>query len=159
MVQGILTVIAIAAGGWWFLQQGLSKPRIRIDQTLTYRPLADSADLWLVTVDVRATNIGSVGVHLDKGWLVIGQVNPLPGHDLLTAELKELWLQPGEGDQAMFHTYEVSRSVQTLQLISNYKVPDKQLYWTLISVADLQSDDSAGRQSAASATRTSARRP
>ena len=157
IVQGILTVIAIAAGGWWFLQQGLAKPRIRIDQTVTYRPMAGSPDLWLIAVDVRATNIGSVGVHLDKGWLVVGQVNPLPGRDLLKADLKELWLQPGEGDQALFHTYQVPATVKTLQLISNYQVPGKKLYWTLISVADLQADDSAGKESAASPTKTGAK--
>ncbi len=141
-VQGIATVIAIAAGGWWFLQQGLAKPRVKIDQTVTFRPLAGSDTEWLIAVDVRATNTGSVAVHLSSGDITIAQVNPVPGGKLLSDDLRELWLEPGESDQALFRTYKVPKQISTLQLTSEYRVPGKEFYWSLVSVADLKTDES-----------------
>jgi hypothetical protein len=148
-LQSVFTIIAIIAGGWWFLQQGLAKPRIRLEHTVTCRPLSGEPDVWLLTVDVRVSNTGSVDVHLSKGTLLIGQINPVPGKDLKTETLKELWLEPGESDQAAFRTFEIPKSIKTIQVNSTYSVPGADLEWDFSSAGDLQED---GMRAAATAS-------
>lgn len=137
LIQNVLATLAIIAGAWWFFQQGLSKPRVNLEQTVTCRPLADSPDTWLVGVDIKVSNIGSVAVHLKEGELIIGQMNPLPGHDLQRTSLKELWLEPGESDQAAFLTVSVPNKVKTVFVESKYSVPGKSQFWSLRSATDL----------------------
>jgi hypothetical protein len=138
IVQSVSTIGAILAAGWWFLAQRNLKPQIKLEQTITQRPLAGKPGKYLVAIDVRATNIGKVNVSLPPGKLLLTQINPVPGTDLDTLPLKDMDLDPGEGDQAAFTTVVVNESIRTIQATSTYSVPGKEDYdWQLLSLADI----------------------
>ena len=71
------------------------------------------------------------------------QINPVPGEALLPdTPLKDLVLDPGEGDQALFKTFIVPDSIRTIEVVSRYGVPDeKNYFWQLESAADLGSSE------------------
>ncbi|MGA2171031.1 MAG: hypothetical protein ABSG62_22830 [Terracidiphilus sp.] len=141
IIQGITTVVAIVAGGYWFFLQRSTKPQLKLDQTVTQRAVEGEPQKTLISVDVRATNIGKVKVDLDPGELDLTQVNPepaAPGGALASYKLKRLTLEPGESDQAAFVAVDVWDTIKTIQVHSDYKVPnEKSLYWNLLSFADI----------------------
>ena len=138
IIQGLVTILALVAGGYWFVLQRSTKAQVKIDQTVTQRPAADHPDQTLITIDVRATNIGKVKVVLSAGALDLMQINPTPGKPLISFELKELTLEPGESDQAIFRTLKVQSTVKTIQVHSEYPVPgEKNKYWNLLSGVDI----------------------
>lgn len=139
-LQGIATILAILAGGYWFFLQESLKPQVKLDQTVTQRSLAGESDQTYITVDVRTTNIGKVKVDLKPGELDLREVNPTPqgSGSLGSYPLKALILEPGESDQAIFQALIVPNSVKTIQVHSDYAVPGKtKEYWNLLSVVDL----------------------
>jgi hypothetical protein len=105
-----------------FLQRS-TKPQVKLDQTVTQRPVAGDDDEILITVDVRATNIGKVKVDLQPGQFDLLRLNPPQGGPLISYALRALSLEPGESDQALFKTVIVRSSVKTVQVHSDYKVP------------------------------------
>jgi hypothetical protein len=136
--QGLFTIGAILAAGFWFFDQESLKPQIKLEQTITQRPLDGQPDETLIAVDVRVTNLSKVRVKLSDGRMWLAQINPVPGKDLTDESLKDLQLDPGEGDQAFFKTYIVSNDIRTIQLTSRYMVPNEKNYdWELESAADL----------------------
>jgi hypothetical protein len=136
--QGVFTIGAIVAAGIWFIEQQSLKPQIKLEQTISQRAEAGKPGFWLVAVDVRATNLGKVKVALHGGRVWLKQINPVPGEDLIDVPLKDLELDPGEGDQAIFKTFELPDYVHTLQVTSNYGVPnDKAYYWQLESASEI----------------------
>jgi hypothetical protein len=136
--QGIFTIGAIIAAGFWFFKQESLKPQVKLDQTVSQRAAAGKPGFWLIAVDVRAINIGKVKVSLHGGKMWLKQINPIPGEDLIDTPLKDLELDPGEGDQAIFKTFELPDYIHTLQVTSNYGVPDvKGYYWELESAAEI----------------------
>lgn len=143
VAQAVFTIGAILAAGIWFYEQHSSTPRIKLDQSITQRTLAGTPGFYLIAVDVRATNIGRVRVHLSKGMMGLTQINPVPGEALLPdTPLKDLVLDPGEGDQALFKTFIVPDSIRTIEVVSRYGVPDeKNYFWQLESAADLGSSE------------------
>lgn len=137
IVQGVLTIIAICAGGWWFLEQESIKPQVKIDQTITQRPLNGESSETLITVDVRATNIGKTKVELSPGTMQVSQINPIPGYQIIEYPLRPLLLEPGESDQALFRAIRLDKSTLTIQVHSEYPVPDSQNVWNLLSAVDV----------------------
>ncbi|WP_348266771.1 hypothetical protein [Edaphobacter sp. DSM 109919] len=142
IIQAVATVLAIAGGLIWFVLQRSTKPEVKIEQTVTHRSVAGHPDQSLISVDVRATNVGKVKVDLEPGVLEILQINPILEKDKQTAwpkfQLKRLTLEPGESDQALFRDFIVPATVQTIQIHSRYTVPGEPgLYWNLLSFADI----------------------
>jgi hypothetical protein len=154
--QGIATILAIIAGGYWFFLQRGTKPQIKLEQTVTQRAVAGEPHETLIVVDVRVTNTGKVKVDLDPGELELMQVNPIPTDPkaalLDSFELKRVTLEPGESDQALFRDDIVPDSIKTIQVHSDYKVPtdkilfwnlkDKNMYWNLLSFVDIDANAS-----------------
>jgi hypothetical protein len=94
MLQGLLTMGAICAGGWWFFEQESVKPEVKLEQTVTQRALGNDLSQVLLTIDVRATNLGKTKVELTKGQMELSQINPIPGGSLETDPLQPLILEP-----------------------------------------------------------------
>jgi len=153
-IQGIATILAIIAGGYWFFLQRGTKPQIKLEQTVTQRAVAGEPHETLIVVDVRVTNTGKVKVDLDSGELQLTQVNPIPTDPksarLESFELKRVTLEPGESDQALFRDAIIMDNIKTIQVHSDYKVPlekilfwnlkDKNLYWNLLSFVDIDAN-------------------
>ncbi|WP_158943149.1 hypothetical protein [Granulicella sp. S190] len=150
IVQGVATILAIAAGAYWFLLQRSIKPQIKLEQTVTHRLVEGDPGLTLVTVDVRATNIGKVKVELEPGRMELRQINPkaeaastptsasVVPEPLIKLELKAMTLEPGESDQALFRAVQVVSEIKTIQVFSVYPVSRAgNKYWNLLSVADI----------------------
>jgi hypothetical protein len=131
IVQGTLTILGIFAAGMWFFAQRSDKPQIKLEHFATDRALSSARQMSLVAVEVRVTNVGKVKVHLDPGNLQIDQFNPVPGVTLLTGKkkLKELELEPGESDQALFEVYQLPDYIKTIQIHSDYDVPNTGRIW------------------------------
>jgi hypothetical protein len=137
-LQGVATIGAILAGAYWFFLQRSTKPQVKLDQTVTQRPVVGDDDEILITVDVRATNIGKVKVDLQPGQFDLLRLNPPQGGPLISYALRALSLEPGESDQALFKTVIVRSSVKTVQVHSDYKVPGTgNNYWNLLSAVDI----------------------
>lgn len=137
IVQGLLTIGAICAGGWWFFEQESIKPQVKIDQTVTQRPLNGDSSETLITVDVRATNIGKIKVELPVGDMEVSQINPIPGYPISDYPLRSLLLEPGESDQALFQSIRLNKSTLTIQVHSKYPVPGSKNVWNLLSAVDI----------------------
>lgn len=139
LLQGLGTILALTGGAYWFYLQRNTEPQIKLDQIVTQRPLAGTDDRTLITVEVRATNIGKVKVALQPGSMDIRQLNPT-GTDapLKVLSLVPLTLEPGETDQSLFKTFVLYNDVKTVQVHSQYRVPrDREMYWNLYSPVDL----------------------
>jgi hypothetical protein len=138
ILQSLVTIAAILAGGIWFMLQRSTKPEVKIEHMVTQRPVDGSIGMWLVAIEVRVTNVGKVKVDLGQGIMNLSQVNPVPGSELVAADLRDLRLEPGESDQALFRTYQIPETVKTIQVHSRYEVPGAHhLYWNLLSLADI----------------------
>jgi hypothetical protein len=150
-IQGIATIIAIVAGGYWFFLQRSDKPEVKLDQVITQRGLEGESDQILITLDVRATNTGKTRVDLSDGELDLTQLNPTPGVSLHSYPLKVMTLEPGESDQALFRAVILPNAIRTIQLHTFYRVPGQtNEYWNLLSVADI--DPTPDRKKLASPT-------
>lgn len=124
ILQSVLTIIAIVLGGGWFLYQETLKPELKLEHTITKRKLQGVPGAWIVSVEVTATNTGKVRETLHGGFLNILQANPLPGRPIFDpTPLNDLQLDPGETDQALFKTYEISDARATIEVQSQYPVP------------------------------------
>ena len=144
-IQGIATIVAICAGAYWFFMQRSTNPQVKLDQTVTQRLAVAQSNQTLITVDVRATNIGKVKVDLGPGQLELFQINPSPAPPtaLISYTLKALTLVPGESDQAIFAAIKVQNTVKTVQVHSYYPVPhESKKYWNLLSAVDIGTDAS-----------------
>ena len=149
-MQGILTIIAIAAGGWWFYAQESMKPEVKIDQVVTQRRLADSEEI-LVAIDVHVSNVGKTKVELERGILELSDINPPTPGVLWSRDLPLITLEPGESDQAAFVTVAVPPEIKTLQIHSLYRVPHSNMYWNLLSAVDIGAD--TGKKQEATSTK------
>ena len=151
-LQGIATITALITAAIWFYMQRSTKPQVKLDQIISQRQVANDPDHFLVTIDVRASNIGKTKVDLQPGELDIRQFNPTPGRPLFSFPLKQLRLEPGESDQAVFQAIELDNTIKSIQIHSDYKVPGKgSEYWNLLSVADI--GDTTSRKSSESSVR------
>jgi hypothetical protein len=137
ILQAILTISAILAAGWWFLKQESIKPQVKIEQTVTQRVLGNNPSENLITVDVRATNMGKTKVQLAEGEMEVSQINPIPGYSIVSYPLRALVLEPGESDQALFRTIRLNKSTLTVQIHSKYSVPNSKNIWNLLSAVDI----------------------
>jgi hypothetical protein len=139
ILQGVVTVAALLCGGYWFFIQRNLSEQIKLEHTVTQRPVADKADHTLLTVDVRLTNVGKVRVNnLSQGNLEVMQLNPTGNPTpLVNIPLSNPTLEPGESDQALFRTISINNAVKTIQLRSTYPVPNSKLSWEFVSAADI----------------------
>jgi hypothetical protein len=137
ILQSLFTIGAILAAGWWFIKQESIKPQVKIEQTVTQRALGNNPSEILITVDVRATNMGKTKVELDQGVTEVSQVNPIPGYSIIKYPLRRLLLEPGESDQALFRTVRLNKTTLTIQLHSEYPVPHTNEVWNLLSAVDI----------------------
>ena len=148
ILQGLLTISAILAAGWWFLKQESVKPQVKIEQTVTQRVLGNDPSENLITVDVRATNMGKTKVQLSEGEMEVSQINPIPGYSIVKYPLRALVLEPGESDQALFRAIRLNKSTLTVQIHSKYVVPHSTNIWNLLSAVDI-GDKQTRKESAA----------
>jgi hypothetical protein len=149
ILQSVLTIGAICAGAWWFFKQESIKPQIKIDQTISQRALNGESSEVLITVDVRATNIGKTKVELPVGKMEVAQINPIPGYKIDEYPLRTLLLEPGESDQALFQAIRLDKSTLTIQVRSEYPVPGSNNAWSLLSAVDI-GDGGTKKESASS---------
>jgi hypothetical protein len=165
VIQGAATVAAVLLGGWWFWEQRSINKNIKLDQTVSWeRPASGEANVFLVAVDVRATNIGKVKADLKPGLLEVTQVNPrTPKPTILyTDSLDDVTLEPGESAQARFVILPIYSTVKAIQVHTCYEVPASawariwmpsvdcehaehgdskgNKYWSLLSVAEIGGD-------------------
>ena len=136
-MQSLITIVAILAGGYWFVAQRSLKPQVKLEQTITQRALDGEAGWLLVAVDVRATNVGKTKVSLTKGSIELIQVNPLPGQSMAVFALPAMDLEPGESDQAILHTWKIPSYLRTIEVHSSYPVPSSKEFWNLRSLVDV----------------------
>lgn len=136
-MQSLITIVAILAGGYWFVAQRSLKPQVKLEQTITQRALDGEAGWLLVAVDVRATNVGKTKVSLTKGSIELIQVNPLPGQSMAVFALPAMDLEPGESDQAILHTWKTPSYLKTIEVHSSYPVPSSKEFWNLRSLVDV----------------------
>jgi hypothetical protein len=137
VLQSIATIAAIICGGIWFYMQRSTKPQVKLDQTITQRTLTGSNDT-LITIDVRATNIGKTKVTLNYGQFDLDQLNPTGVGRLWGSPLADnLNLEPGESDQALFKTLILDSSIKTVQAHSDYPVPGTNKFWNLLTAVDV----------------------
>jgi hypothetical protein len=126
IVQSILAIAAILAGLCWFFMQGIVKPNVKMEQVVSQRHLAKTPSTSLIWVEVRATNLGKVPVHLHNGSLIMTLDDP-EQKGLQTigdpVPLQELTLSPGESDQAVVHAYELPLGYNVVSIQSQYQVP------------------------------------
>lgn len=160
-IQGITTIAALVLAGWWFLEQRSADKNIKLDQTVSWEQAVGEDHTLLVTIEVRATNIGKVRVPLAPGLLEVLQVNPRTAAPvfLYKTDLDPMTLEPGENAQARFHVLAVYDSVKAIQVHSCYQVPGsawksvdcafaeanpdparKNRYWNLLSIAAIGAD-------------------
>lgn len=110
--QGLATIAAACAGGWWFWQQGLAKPRAKLDHKITHVQL--SRDVILLVVDIEVENIGSTPFTLNCGKVRVWEMRPerdvgifnvkqnecnVPVHDLAPNEIDNIHVEvdvPGD---------------------------------------------------------------
>jgi hypothetical protein len=125
ILQSILTILAILLGGAWFLYQETLKPELKLEHVVTKRRLQGASNVWLISVEVIATNTGKVRERLHGGTLNVVQVNPLPGSPIFDQPMPlfDLQLDPGESDQALFRTFQVSDARSTIEIQSRYPFP------------------------------------
>ncbi len=155
-IQGVVTILALLAGGVWFLLQRANKPQVKLDQTVTQRPVAGQPEMTLITLDVRATNVGKIKVDLEPGTVELMELNPeqdVPQNvpqsvPKIAFPLQRMTLEPGESDQAIFQTVNLPNSIHTIQVHSEYAVPGTKKYWNLLSSVDI--GGSSDRKEAAS---------
>jgi len=144
----VVTILALVAGGVWFLLQRSNKPQVKLDQTVTQRPVAGNPEMTLITLDVRATNVGKIKVDLEPGTVELMQLNPEQDVPKVAFPLQRMTLEPGESDQAIFQTVNLPNSIHTIQVHSEYAVPGTKKYWNLLSSVDI--GGSSDRKEAAS---------
>lgn len=137
ILQSLATILAIVCGAIWFYMQRSTKYQVKLDQTITQRPLAGSKNT-LITIDVRATNIGKTKVTLQHGQFDLRQLNPTGFGALKSFPLEDkLELEPGESDQALFKTLILDSSIKTVQAHSDYPVPGTDKFWNLLTAVDV----------------------
>ncbi|GAC1360042.1 MAG: hypothetical protein NVSMB3_07870 [Acidobacteriaceae bacterium] len=140
ILQGVSTILALCAALIWFVWGRSSKPQVKIEQTVTQRQVAGDAKRWLLSVDVRATNVGKVKVDLQPGEMELMQINPkaTPARMLgPQLSLQALTLEPGESDQALFQDFTLPESIKTIQIHARYRIPGSDKYWNLLSFVDV----------------------
>jgi hypothetical protein len=127
--RAILTILGILLGGWWFLMQDFAKPQVTVDHYVTQRPVAGLPGDYLVVIEVRATNTGKRSIFLKDGKIDILQVNvlhPKPPLPLKSDrnKLSDLFLNPGESDQAYFASFVFNKDdAPSLMIRTEYQVP------------------------------------
>lgn len=136
-VQSLITIVAILAGGYWFLAQRSLKPQVKMEQIISQRALDGEPGWMLIAVDVRATNVGKTKVSLTKGALELIQVNPLPGNSMAIVALPAMDLEPGESDQAILRTWKTPGYIKTIEVHSSYAVPSSKEFWNVRSLVDV----------------------
>jgi hypothetical protein len=136
-LQGIMVMAGIIAGGVWFYLQESTKPLIKMDQTVSQRPLSGDSSRILLILDVHVTNQGKMKVNLPVGHLDLTQINPPKGGNLLAQDLQKLTLEPGQSAQALFVSYVIDPSIKTLQIHTSYPMPGGTYYWNLLNAVDI----------------------
>jgi len=156
IVKDIITTIAVIAAGIWFLWQGTSRPRLKIEQTLVRKPFNDGSKKIHVVADVLISNVGNVVVDIPCGLIYVKQVLPAPRSGQISSEIflrkpdiknktgdlcsfENYVIEPGEGDQ-VHYPFDVDESVRAIQFdsfIPNLRRPGKG--WGLQSFYDLES--------------------
>ena len=87
ILQGVATIAGIGAAAWWFFFQGESRSKVNLEITGYHRQL--EAKTTLLSVSVKATNVGKRPTEITKGGVVISQVAPLPTPDSLKQNAKD----------------------------------------------------------------------
>ncbi len=168
VLQGLGTVIALIAALWWFHEQRFTSLNLKLEQTVTQRPLPSDPSQVLLAIEVHATNIGKVGIDLKEntGKLVVSPVftdhdgaliGPSAPLDKLpdSRNFTSLLLQPGEGDQVGLFLVRVANSRKAVKIASYYKAQDTGQSWTIENVVDLK--DPANERCCASVSSPGAR--
>jgi len=149
LLQSLGTIAALIAGLWWFLVQRSTYQNLKLEQTITQRPIP-GAGLKMVTIDVRVTNIGKVGINLKESEMDVYQLIPKATKELSKFKLDAVYLQPGESDQVAFESPVYPDVIKSIQVNSYYEVPDTGKYWELKSAADLGSATEGSSQTSSS---------
>jgi len=139
-LQGIVAIIVLILGGWWFVRQNQASEKLNTAIQLENR-LLDGAATKLVEAHIKLSNVGAVPVNLHFVHLIVRQVVPTdPGAAKMLASLaksrkaagtedmwpalidqprkSEIFLEPGESDEMDFN-FVVPASVKTVQIDAN----------------------------------------
>ncbi len=159
-VQSILTVAGIIVTAWWFFNQRSTAPDLKLEHFVSQRESADDSNIALISVEVRATNIGHVQFQFGQhNSLKIYDVNskgaPQNGKaadeiEMKIGDVKQLssGLEPGETDQVYFHRFRIDkRSMRTLMVVSHVTAEDGVPVWTYRSLFDLPGVKSTSKES------------
>jgi hypothetical protein len=122
IVQSFLTILAIFAAGWWFVMQGFTRPEVKLENLVTQRRSVTDKGYWLIAIEVKATNVGKIPVTLNDGGLLVTPVNP-EAEPLDSKILKNIFLDPGESDQAIIRTLLLPEGYRTVVIQSQYRMP------------------------------------
>jgi hypothetical protein len=71
VVQNVVAVIAVGAAAIWFLGQGLGRPALQLEHVVTQRPVEADPSKTLVWIELKATNIGKIPVHLTRDCMAL----------------------------------------------------------------------------------------
>jgi len=76
LIQGLLTIVAIGAGGYWFWRRRQQLPRAKTSHEIQSWKLPDGR--WLLRVCVTIENLGEILLELEHGFTRVQQMRPWP---------------------------------------------------------------------------------
>ncbi|MCD4674576.1 MAG: hypothetical protein K8S18_01080 [Desulfobacula sp.] len=171
IIESIVTIIAILAGGIWsyrlFIKKRLKYPRANISNQVFHRCLSE--DKVLLHVVTTISNTGDVLISIISGITWIQQMTPLHTNVIdsikiginpvlqgkteidwpLLEEQKFEWkkgkfeIEPGENDQ-IHYDFILDSYVETVKIYSFYKNVMKhgrELGWSVTTIYDLQNQE------------------
>jgi hypothetical protein len=108
VAANLVTIFALAVGGWWtytrFIRQRTEQPRATLTYRAAHRRLTPRE--LLLRVSVRATNSGTVLLGVRELCCEIHQVAPLTSEALAKLEARELINERDEADLGCIRCYE-----------------------------------------------------
>jgi hypothetical protein len=138
LFQSLATILALLAGGWWFWEQRMDKPRLKVEHRISHR--RTSSNEQLLIVDVLLSNVGNTKVDPPCGKIRVYEI--IPDHEKLvnpddTCNEDRVSLEPAEADQ-VHEEYAIKGDVKTVRVYTFFANPSNpELGWSQTSFYDL----------------------
>lgn len=137
-IQSGATIVALVAGGWWFITKNQAAPRLKVEHAIAAHGIDLKSGELLVSVEIKATNTGNTPISVPEGELRIIRMGS--GAKILSKDTtEERTLQSGESDQIYVKTYLVPPDWKTIQIESHVPYHDGS-EWQTISLFDVKTD-------------------